>query len=53
MHNAKRILWIMLAVTIVLALWGLNIELTYERNIRHMPTSFQMERHVITRLSRA
>jgi hypothetical protein len=27
-------------------LWVLKVEVAYQRNVRHIPTSFQLRRHV-------
>jgi hypothetical protein len=53
LRNRKRVLWIMLAVLVALAGWVVNVELTYERNVRNMPAAFQLHRHIITRLWKA
>ncbi len=38
----KKILWLLLAVLLLPALWILQIEFTYERNIRHgIPADFR------------
>lgn len=44
-----RVLLAMLAAS---ALWLLNVEITYQRNVRNMPADFHLRRHVITRVSR-
>jgi hypothetical protein len=48
LRKKKQVLWIVLAAVFAFSLWLLNIELTYERNVRHMPAEFQPYRHVIT-----
>ncbi|MGC2108152.1 MAG: hypothetical protein WA655_01455 [Candidatus Korobacteraceae bacterium] len=53
MRSGKQLLWIMLAAVFALSLWLLNIELTYRRNVRHMPAAFQPHRHVVTHLWKA
>jgi hypothetical protein len=50
MMRSKQILWTVLAVAAASALWVLNVELTYQRNVRHLPAAFQPRRHVITRV---
>ncbi len=45
----KRVLWMVLGILAASALWLLNIEITYRRNLQHLPTDFPMRRHVITR----
>jgi hypothetical protein len=37
---SKFWLWIAAATVLVSALWALNVEITYERNVRHIPTNF-------------
>ncbi len=46
----KPILWLLLAMVAVLALWVLNLEITYQRNVRNLPTDFQPRRHTINRI---
>ncbi len=41
----KRIAWGLLMVIAGAVLWVLNIEVTYERNVRHIPTAFHLERY--------
>jgi hypothetical protein len=43
----------MLALVLLPALWILKIEITYERNVRHMPAAFRLQRHTLTRLWKA
>lgn len=38
----KRVFWILLALVTVSALWVLKIEITYEHNVRHMPTDYRI-----------
>jgi len=42
---SKRLLWVLLAFVIASALWVLKVELTYERNVRHIPTDFHLRQH--------
>ncbi len=51
-RQAKRVLWAMLGLIAASAVWALNVEITYERNVHHLPASFELRRHVITRLWR-
>jgi hypothetical protein len=46
----KKILWAMLTVAAIAVWWVLNVEVTYERNVRHMPAAFRLERHADIRL---
>ena len=41
----KRLLWIVVAAALASALWVLNVEFTYERNVRHIPTNFRVRHH--------
>jgi hypothetical protein len=41
----KFLLWIAAAAVLVAALWVLNVEVTYERNVRHIPTNFRERYH--------
>jgi len=43
----KKIFWIAVAA-ILAALWILNVEITYERNVRHIPTDFRVRHHNTT-----
>ena len=44
--NRLRVLLIVLGLLFAAALWALDIELTYERNIRRgIPADFRMGRH--------
>ena len=43
LRNKKRILWIPAFLILAAALWALDIELTYERNIRRgIPADFRL-----------
>jgi len=46
----KAVLWLLLGITAVSALWLLNLEITYRRNVRNLPTEFQPRRHTINRI---
>jgi len=46
----KPILWLLLAIVAALALWLLNLEITYQRNVRNLPTDFQPRRHTINKI---
>jgi hypothetical protein len=41
----KFLLWIAAAAVWVSALWVLNVEITYQRNVRHIPTNFRERYH--------
>ena len=38
----KRLLWMLLAVIVASALWVLNVEIAYQRNVRQIPTNFRL-----------
>lgn len=42
---SKQLLWIVVASVLACGLWILNIEITYERNVRHIPTDFRVRHH--------
>ena len=44
----KKLLLIVVAVVLASALWILNVEITYERNVRHIPTDFRVRHHNTT-----
>ncbi len=41
----KRLLWMAAAAILASVLWMLNVEITYERNVRHIPSNFHLQRH--------
>lgn len=47
-RHKKRVLWFALAMALLTALWVLNVEITYRRNVRHIPTDFRVRhRHAV------
>ena len=42
---AKLSLWIAVAAILACGVWVLNVEITYERNVRHIPTDFRVRHH--------
>ncbi len=42
---SRHLLWIAAAAILASTLWALNVELTYERNVRHIPTDFRLRHH--------
>jgi hypothetical protein len=41
----RKLLWVLIALIVLPALWVLQIEFTYERNIRHgIPADFTVHR---------
>lgn len=46
----KPTLWLLLAIAAVCALWVLNLEITYRRNVRNLPADFQPRRHTMNRI---
>jgi hypothetical protein len=46
LRNKLRLFFILLALLAAAVFWVLDIELTYERNVRHgIPADFRMGRH--------
>jgi hypothetical protein len=41
----KRLLWMLLAVVVASALWALKVEVTYQRNARHLPAQYRLRMH--------
>ena len=52
-RDSKRLLWFAVALILASALWMLNVELTYEHNVRHIPTNFRERPHNPTHRWRA
>jgi hypothetical protein len=44
----KKLAWLAVALALASAWWVLNIEITYERNVRHIPTDFRVRPHAAT-----
>ena len=44
LRYGKHLLWIVVAGLLASALWMANVEITYQRNVRHIPTNFR-QRH--------
>ena len=42
LRDSKFLLWFAVALVFASALWVLNVEVTYERNVRHIPTNFRL-----------
>jgi hypothetical protein len=42
----KRLLWMLLMAVATSVLWVLKVEVAYQHNVRHIPTKFQLRRHV-------
>jgi hypothetical protein len=45
LRYTKSLLWIVAAAVLASALWVLNVEITYEHNVRHIPTDFRQRQH--------
>ena len=44
LRNSKRMLWLLVWLALVSALWALDVEVTYERNLRRgIPANFQFQ----------
>ena len=41
----KRLLWMLLAVMVVSAVWVLKVEVAYQRNSRHLPAQYRLRMH--------
>ena len=41
----ERLLWMLVAMVVASALWVLKVEITYERNVRHIPAQFRLRTH--------
>ena len=41
----KCLLWTLLGVVLASALWMLRVEVTYQRNVRQVPTQFWLRMH--------
>jgi hypothetical protein len=39
---SKFLLWFVVTLAFASALWVLSVEITYERNVRHIPTNFRL-----------
>jgi len=47
-RRKREVLWFALALALLSALWVLNVETTYRRNVRHIPTDFRVRhRHAV------
>jgi len=46
-RSRKRWLWLVSALLLMTALWALDVEITYERNTRHIPAGFRMQHHPV------
>ena len=45
LENKRRIIWALIVLTLAATLWALDIELTYERNVRRgIPADFRIHR---------
>ena len=53
LRYGRRLLWIAVAAFLASGLWVLNVEITYERNVRHIPTDFRARHHNPTLLWKA
>ena len=53
MRKRTCVVWVMLALVLLPALWVLKIEITYARNVRHIPAAFRPQQHAPTRLWKA
>jgi hypothetical protein len=42
LQNKRRMIWMLVWLAMVSALWALNVEVTYEHNARRMPTDLPL-----------
>ena len=49
----KSVVWAALVLVAVSALWILTIEISYRRNVSHLPALIDFHRHVITHMWKA
>jgi hypothetical protein len=42
----KRIFWTLLLLVMASAVWALKVEVTYEHNVRHIPTDYRQRHHL-------
>jgi len=45
LRYSKYLLWMIATVILAVGLWVLRVEITYERNVRHIPTDFHQRHH--------
>lgn len=48
--HKNRLLWMLLAVLAASVLWMLKVEITYQRNIKHIPADFRERPHDVVYL---
>ena len=53
LRYGRILLGIATATILACGLWMLNVEITYERNVRHIPTDFRVRHHNPTYLWKA
>ncbi len=46
----KSLFWLLVAMLAASLLWILDVEVTYERNVRHIPADFRIRQHSPTLL---
>ncbi len=49
----KNLLWTVILLVLTSAFWPMKVEITYQRNVRHIPTHFRERHHSPTYLWRA
>jgi len=49
----KNLLWMVILLVLTSAFWAMKVEITYQRNVRHIPTDFRERHHSPTYLWRA
>ena len=49
----KTLLWMAVLLVLTSAFWVMKVEITYEQNVRHIPTDFRERNHARIYLWRA
>ncbi len=47
---SRRLLWSILVLVLAAGAWILKVEITYERNVRHIPADFHLRYHSAVRI---
>ena len=41
----KNLLWMVILLVLTSAFWAMKVEITYRRNVQHIPTDFRLHGH--------
>ena len=52
-RHGKKFAWFALVAALLSAWWAFDVEITYERNVRHIPTDFRIRHRPGTERRRA